>query len=443
MTNPLRPFDAPDLQPLRNSFEYDQLEADMKDAFMAVFNKYIRPAERQANLVGMPHLGDSDLIERTLKDYGLSIVKRDATRTAFLLKAARARNPRRGMIFLRQYLQSVWPGVWRVEPLWHPIATANVYPEQRSARTRIDITPEVQAVYDAGSNDGLPLVYRTDWQGRTLLYSTPRTNLMPYSAINSTGWATGSNTTRVSSGTLVGPDGVTAASSYKSNGTAGNSYVCSTLTPTLKANTWYTVSVWMRLVNGVAPAVGRLLSVGYSNDATTTERRADVLYGPSSVLTSSWQRFSVTFFNVTAGKYSTYVHADSTSTAEISPGGLMFEEGKVMTRLTPTSATAQTVTDYTLDANGIATFADGVTPKTPLTYFRTGRIRVTLPVSSDNGLGLLEIAKAFRSVLAARLMIELQLSTILENIGAETHGLAIAGAAKGVMPFMAIGTLKQ
>jgi hypothetical protein len=73
---------------------------------LSVFNTYLRPRERQINLHGMPHLGDTELIERTLKDYGLAIVRHDATRTAFLLKAARARNPNRGMIFLRQYLQS-------------------------------------------------------------------------------------------------------------------------------------------------------------------------------------------------------------------------------------------------------------------------------------------------------------------------------------------------
>jgi hypothetical protein len=62
---------------------------------LSVFNTYLRPRERQINLHGMPHLGDTE-----------PIVRHDATRTAFLLKAARARNPNRGMIFLRQYLQS-------------------------------------------------------------------------------------------------------------------------------------------------------------------------------------------------------------------------------------------------------------------------------------------------------------------------------------------------
>ncbi|MFM0608632.1 hypothetical protein PQR05_29300 [Paraburkholderia sediminicola] len=436
MTNPLHPFDAPDLQPLRNSFEYDQLEAEMKDAFMAVFNKYIRPAERQANLIGMPHLGDSDLIERTLKDYGLSIVKRDATRTAFLLKAARARNPRRGMIFLRQYLQSVWPGVWKVEPLWHPIATADVYPEQRSARTRIDITPAVQAVYDASSEDGLPLVYRTDWQGRMQLYTKPRTNLF----LNSTAdtgsagkgkWALGGNATRI--GNVVGPDASNNAVAYSCQA-LGGCYVTHTLS--LTQGKTYTFSVWARIGSGT-PNAGKLLNVNNTYSLNVV----------GSGLSSQWQRFSMTFTATAAGSYGAavpiYLATDYGVGTGIQLFGAQIENDGVVTSLIPTTTAPVTATDYTMNADGMATFADGVTPKTPLTYFRTGRIRVTLPVSSDNGLGLIEIAKAFRSVLAARLMIELQLSTIFENIGAETHGLAIAGAAKGVMPFMAIGTLKK
>jgi hypothetical protein len=67
-------------------------------------------------------------------------------------------------------------------------------------------------------------------------------------------------------------------------------------------------------------------------------------------------------------------------------------------------------------------------------------VRVTLPVTSDNGLGLLEVAKAFRSVLAARLILELQLSTVFEGIG-NTGGLAAANGAMGVMPVLAIGKL--
>jgi hypothetical protein len=76
-------------------------------------------------------------------------------------------------------------------------------------------------------------------------------------------------------------------------------------------------------------------------------------------------------------------------------------------------------------------------------YFRTGRIRITLPVAADNGLGLVEIAKAFRSTLAARLMLELQLSTVFESLGQASGGFSLAGGAIGCMPILLEGTLTK
>jgi hypothetical protein len=108
-----------------------------------------------------------------------------------------------------------------------------------------------------------------------------------------------------------------------------------------------------------------------------------------------------------------------------------------------TTTVAASFTDFTVDANGIATFAEGGTPPAPLVYFRTGRIRITLPVSVDNGLGLVEIAKAFRSTLAARLMLELQLSTVFESLGQASGGLSLAGGALGCMPILVGGTLTK
>lgn len=452
MSNNLLPVAAPDLQPLRNSVEYDQLESELKEVFLAVFENYIRPYERQVNLTGMPHLGDTTLIERTLKADGLAIIRRDDTRSAFLLKAARARNPRRGMIFLKQYLQSVWPGVWKVEPLWHPVATSAAYPEYLTPLTQVtlDGAMPTKAVWESDSGEDLPLIYRTDWQGdSSRMYPTARTNLAPYAGVNATGWSVGPNTTRVSSGTMLGADGVSAASSYKNNGTAGNSFISmSTGRPALKANTWYTASVWMRLVNGVTPANGNLLSIEYMGATSGATVRANVPYA-NNAIGDGWKRYSVTFFNVVAGTYSLYIHADSSSTAEVSPDGFQIEESIVQTssapptRLIRTTGAAASVTDFTVNASGLATFADGLTNPAGVVYFRTGRIRITLPVSVDNGLGLTEIAKAFRSTLAARLMLELNLSTVFETLGQAGGGFAIAGGAKGLMPYTAIGKLTR
>lgn len=265
--NELTPIDAPALLPLADSWEINQLETDLKTVFLTVFESMIRPRERQLNLYGMPHLGETDLIARALKDYGVAAVARDDVQTSFLLMAAKSRNPRRGLIFLRQYLQSVWPNVWLVQPLWHPVATATQYPTGKTPLQNKDL------------GSGITVEYPTDGTGTPTVYNS-------------------------SSGTKV---------------------------------------------------------------------------------------------VMVAG------------------------------------------TDYTLSADGIASFPGGVPVATPIVYFRTGRIRITLPVASDNGLGLLEIAKAFRSTLAARLMLELQLSTVFENVGAD-GGLALANGASGIMPVSLTGT---
>ncbi|WP_186083647.1 phage head spike fiber domain-containing protein [Burkholderia gladioli] len=434
----LTPIDPPSLAPLQNSAERDDFEAELKALFISVFESMIRDRERRLNLYGMPHLGDDELIQRALKNAGLSLIRRDTTRQSFLLKAALARNPRRGLIFLRQYLQSAWPNVWTAEPLWHPVALADQYPQFLTPRTSVPIEADVRADYDIDSNEDLPTIYRTDWQGEMQLYSTPRTNLCAASDITAPGWSPAANVTTVSDRGLIGPDGQSPASSYQGSGATNDVFVNSTA-PALEANTWYTASVWMRLVDGAPPTDGRLLSVGYSADGTGSESRADVHYSETP-LTVEWRRFSVTFLNVTAGTYSLYVHADTLSTAIVSPGGLMFEKGQAVTRLIRTTGQPASVTDYAVDAQGIATFDGGYPSATPVTHFLTGRIRVTIPASSDNGLGLDEIGKAFRSTLAPRLMLELRLSTILENVG-QNGGIGLANGATAVMPLMAIGTL--
>ena len=119
------------------------------------------------------------------------------------------------------------------------------------------------------------------------------------------------------------------------------------------------------------------------------------------------------------------------------------ERGSIASAPIATTNAAVTVAaDYAVNAaTGVATFraALGVAP-TCIHYFLTGRVRVTLPVSSDNGLGLTEIAKAFRSTLPARLMLEFKLGTQFDTSGAT--GLQIANGAVGIMPFTATGTLQ-
>jgi hypothetical protein len=124
----LIPVDKPRLQPLARSFEADPLETELKAIFMAVYENMIRERERNLNLYGMAHLGGDDLMASALKSDGIAMVKRSSTRMQFLMKANRSRNPRRGLLFIKRYLQAIWPNIWLAEPLWQPIAEADAYP---------------------------------------------------------------------------------------------------------------------------------------------------------------------------------------------------------------------------------------------------------------------------------------------------------------------------
>ncbi len=438
----LIPIDAPSLQPLQQSFDYDQLESELKAVFLNVFESMIRDRERNLNLYGMPHLGDDDLIQRALKNAGLSIIRRDATRQSFLLKAALARNPRRGMIFLRAYLQSAWPNVWMCEPLWHPIATADNYPNELTPLGTKTLAQNagsvITAVYDPESQDGIPTVYRTDWQGQQQLYTTPRTNSLKQSRnLANAAWVqnVGGFWTSAASTTIPAPDGGSAnVTKFTATATPNGLFARQTGLALPAGQRTTSVFVFVPLGQNVS-------SVTFSSDYDDTDTG-----GSQTVATiGAWVRVSSTaVLSAARSQVDFNIRTDGATPQS----GFYFyascaqeEPGSVPTSQIATGASAVTAPpDYTMDANGLATFAAGDAPPSALTHFRTGRVRVTLPVTTDNGLGLLEIAKAFRSTLAPRLLLELRLSTVFENIG-NTGGLALANGATAVMPFMAIGTL--
>jgi hypothetical protein len=161
MSNNLIPVDPPSLAPLVASFEENQLESELKQVFINVFGNLVRERERALNLYGMAHLGGDELVQRSLLNDGLALIRRDAVQMRFLLKAWRARNPERGMLFLRKYLQTVWPNEWRVDQLWHPIATMLNYPNDKTAdgdpATHF-LTSRIRAGVTVAVDDGTGLV---------------------------------------------------------------------------------------------------------------------------------------------------------------------------------------------------------------------------------------------------------------------------------------------
>lgn len=157
----LIPIDPPSQQPLQGSFDADQLENELKTVFMTVFENLIRDRERALNLYGMAHLGDAELVGNNLKSDGLAVIRRDAYRMQFLLKSWRARNPKRGLLFLQKYLQTIWPNEWSVDQFWHPTATANLYPALKTINGDQEthfLTSRVRVGVTVDADDGTGLV---------------------------------------------------------------------------------------------------------------------------------------------------------------------------------------------------------------------------------------------------------------------------------------------
>lgn len=132
----IAPVEPPDLIPLRLSHEADAVEADLKQMVIDLFGQSLRPTERAVNVYGMPHLGPFDLIERIVNSDGLGLYRReDEAAMRYLFKAWRARNPRRGLTFLRTYLQLLWPNEHECEQLWQ--SKADPYPTNLVSRDEI------------------------------------------------------------------------------------------------------------------------------------------------------------------------------------------------------------------------------------------------------------------------------------------------------------------
>lgn len=122
----------PALDPLSASHAADDVERELQEAIIEVFEAMVRPVERRINGYGAPHRAGFDTIERFTKADGLAMERgaRPEQYLAQLFRAWRARNPKRGTAFLRHYLQLLWPGLWSVAQLWQDPAKA--YPSDMS-----------------------------------------------------------------------------------------------------------------------------------------------------------------------------------------------------------------------------------------------------------------------------------------------------------------------
>lgn len=107
------------LKPLEQSFAESDLEQDLKDLFLQVFDESLKAQAETIDVYGMPHIGPFKLVERNVASDGLTVLRSsDEAAMRYLFKAWRFRNPRRGTHFLRTYLQALFGSVFTVSQLW-------------------------------------------------------------------------------------------------------------------------------------------------------------------------------------------------------------------------------------------------------------------------------------------------------------------------------------
>jgi len=112
----------PALEPItvENSAVADDVESDLQQAVIAVFEATLRPALQQLNVYGAPHRADFDTLERFIKAAGLALDRRPGEEAYMreLFRAWVARNPRRGLAYLKLALSLLYDGIHTVDQLW-------------------------------------------------------------------------------------------------------------------------------------------------------------------------------------------------------------------------------------------------------------------------------------------------------------------------------------
>jgi hypothetical protein len=145
-----------DLEPLQHSHEDSDYEKELKEIFLELFESKIRAPFERVNTYGMAHVGDFDSVERFTKQDGVAayrIVGKEAY-IRELYRGWKSRNPRRGLHFLRFYLQCIFPNRWTCDQLWQN--PANTYPTNTSKTERAGdflTSRVVVSVYSGGVID--------------------------------------------------------------------------------------------------------------------------------------------------------------------------------------------------------------------------------------------------------------------------------------------------
>ena len=133
------------MKPLQESWDASQLEKELKDLFIRLYDEHLRPLADEINVYGAPHLGNIDLLEKVVTADGLAILRdEDEAKMQYLFKAWRHLNPERGLHFLRTYLRVLFGEGQQVDQLWQKKSL----PYPTGLKTRLEIEGAAEAMAD-------------------------------------------------------------------------------------------------------------------------------------------------------------------------------------------------------------------------------------------------------------------------------------------------------
>jgi len=147
----------PQLLPLQQSFDPGDYRDAIKRLTIDLFRTYLGVDVFDANVLGMAHLGTLDLVRRFIQADGLGMLRsdREDAATRYLYRAwKKADAQKRGLHFLRTYLQLLYPNEWRVDQLEQD--KSKPYPEATrpaTGRTTHFLTSRIDILIDASSKN--------------------------------------------------------------------------------------------------------------------------------------------------------------------------------------------------------------------------------------------------------------------------------------------------
>ncbi|SER35963.1 MULTISPECIES: hypothetical protein [Pseudomonas] len=134
------------MNPLLQTFQNGDVEQELAELFTWLHAQTLKAEADEINVYGAPHLGSIALIQRHLTQDGLVVLNNgDEDGIRYLFKAWRYRNPRRGLSFLRTYLQVLFGSVWSVDQMYQKKSAE--YPTALKSANEIDFDGESEADY--------------------------------------------------------------------------------------------------------------------------------------------------------------------------------------------------------------------------------------------------------------------------------------------------------